>query len=270
MCLLLFAYRCHPRYPLLLLANRDEFHARPSSPAAPWPGGGLVAGRDLEAGGTWLGIARGGRVAAVTNMREPGRPTPADVLSRGDIPRDFLRGSQTPGDFAGQLAADRYRGFNALLFQPGAEPELVCGGNRHRPFAFSSGVHGISNGAPDSPWPKVQRGRAGLERLLAGISRELGSDNFVTPGLALLGDRRPAQPAQLPHTGVGEALELALSPIFVHIGRDDFSAAAGSPGPYGTRASTLVAVDRDGRAQLWEQNYRSGMPEGPLRHFQLD
>ncbi|MBB3062095.1 NRDE family protein [Microbulbifer rhizosphaerae] len=266
MCLLLFAYRRHPEYPLLMLANRDEFHGRPSAPASPWERGELVAGRDLQAGGTWLGVARGGRAAAVTNVREPGRAPPADTLSRGDIPRDFLRGQRLPWDYATRLEAARYRGFNAVLFQLGAEPELVCAGNRHRTFAFSPGVHGISNGAPDAPWPKVLKGKAGTERLLAGIQGGIDKDNFVRPALTLLQDSTPAAVAELPHTGVDPALELALSSIFVQIDTRD----SPSRGSYGTRASSLVAVDPRGRTQLWEQNYYNGELNGPLRHFRLD
>jgi uncharacterized protein with NRDE domain len=269
MCLLLFAYRCHSDYPLLLLANRDEFYARPSAPAALWEGGKLVAGRDLQAGGTWLGIAGGGRVAAVTNMREPGRAASEGALSRGAIPQNFLCGNASPAAFAKTLAAEHYRGFNTLLFHSGAEPELLCAGNRHSPLALPTGIHGISNGAPDAPWPKVVKGRAGLEQLLAGISGPLHQDNFVRPGLALLQDRAPAAEAELPHTGVSPALELALSSIFVQVDRGDFPTAAENPGAYGTRASTLVAVDREGRCQLWEQSYRDGRAVEPLRHFQL-
>ncbi|MFC6633293.1 NRDE family protein [Microbulbifer taiwanensis] len=271
MCLLLFAYRCHPQYPLLLMANRDEFYHRPTAPAAPWEDGQLVAGRDLLAGGTWAGIARG-RAAAVTNMREPQVPAPSEPLSRGDIPRDFLLGGAEPGDFTMGLAAQRYRGFNALLFQLDAGSELVCAGNRHSPFSFTSGIHGISNGAPDAPWPKVEKGRAEVARIVAGIGAEIDEDNFVQPALALLQDRSEAAPADLPSTGVGPELELALSPIFVQIDRrDDIPAAAAgdSAGGYGTRASTLIAIDRRGRTQLWEQNYTAGRADGPLRHFAL-
>src|SRR5690606_33513946 len=108
--------------------NRDEFYRRPTAPAQPWEDGNVVAGRDLEAGGTWLGIAPGGRVAAVTNMREPGAPEPADLLSRGEIPIGFLTGNTNPTSYAHALPGARYRGFNALLFDPRAEPPLVCAG----------------------------------------------------------------------------------------------------------------------------------------------
>ncbi|SHF86774.1 Uncharacterized conserved protein, contains NRDE domain [Microbulbifer donghaiensis] len=271
MCLLLFAYRCHPQYPLLLLANRDEFYGRPSTPAGPWADGKLIAGRDLEAGGTWAGMARG-RVAAVTNIREPGRPAPPAPLSRGDIPRNFLLGSTDPQPFAEALSGSRYRGFNALLFQHGAEIELICAGNRHTPFAFIDGIHGISNGAPDAPWPKVEKGKAGLARLVAGIDGRVTEDNFVRPALQLLQDRNTAPPAQLPDTGVGEALELALSPLFVQIETADFPVppAGGDTGGYGTRASTLIAIDHRGVSQLWERSYIAGAAVEPLRHYILD
>ncbi|MCX2835225.1 NRDE family protein [Microbulbifer thermotolerans] len=268
MCLLLFAYRCHPRYPLLLLANRDEFYDRPAAPAAPWQGEGVVAGRDLQAGGTWAGIARG-RVAAVTNIREPRRAEPEAVLSRGDIPRDFLHSHATPSEFAAGLANRTYRSFNALLFQFGAEAELVCAGNRHKPFNFSRGVHGISNGTPDAPWPKVEKGRAELRKLLDGINGEITDNNFVRPALTLLQDRSRAHPETLPNTGVGPELEMALSPIFVQIKERDGNPVADGAGDYGTRASTLVAVDDSGATQLWEQNYDNGEPCGPVRHFRL-
>jgi len=271
MCLVLFAYRCHPKYPLLLLANRDEFYDRPTAPVAPWKGERLIAGRDLQGGGTWTGIARG-RAAAVTNVREPQVPTPLNPRSRGDIPRDFLRGNAAPGDFAVCLDDQRYRGFNALMFQLGADSELVCAGNRHRPFSFTAGVHGISNGAPDAPWPKVETGRAGVARLLAGMDGEIDEDTFVRPALALLRDRTPAPAEALPDTGVGPELELALSPIFVQIDRrNDFpsTAATGETSGYGTRCSTLIAIDSRGVGRLWEQNYESGEAAGPLRHFRL-
>jgi len=270
MCLVLLAYRSHPQFPLLLIANRDEFYQRPTATAAPWDSG-IVAGRDLEGGGTWAGIARG-RAAAVTNIREPGQQPPPAPLSRGDIPREFLHGSETPRDFSSGICVDRYRGFNALLFQLGATEELVCAGNRHTPFALTPGIHGISNGAPDAPWPKVEAGKARLAGLLEDAGEQIDEAGFVQPALALLRDRRPAPVEDLPHTGVSPALELALSPLFIHIDRGDFpdSIAGDAPGGYGTRASTVIAVDWTGRTQLWEQNFSEGQPVDSTRYFALD
>ncbi|WP_444946035.1 NRDE family protein [Microbulbifer sp. VTAC004] len=273
MCLLLFAYRCHPEYPLLLIANRDEFYARPTAPAAQWNTGSLVAGRDLEAGGTWAGISPG-RVAAVTNIREPGTPEPDNAFSRGEIPVNFLTGMSTPEQFARTLQGPRYRGFNALLFDLRAEHPLTCAGNRHTPFLFTAGVHGISNGAPDAPWPKVEKGKAGLERIVQNIKGPISGHNFVEPALSLLQDRQRAADANLPKTGVGLSLERALSSIFVQINHREKLLPAGTKtdnltGGYGTRASTVVAFNRNGASQLWEQTFENGEPQGPLRHFCL-
>mgnify|MGYP003836317751 CR=1 FL=1 len=265
MCLLLIAYRQHPQYPLLLLANRDEFYQRPTAPAQPWQDEIITAGRDLEAGGTWLGVTPGGRVAAVTNIREPGAPEPPGVRSRGEIPVNFLRGGQSPQDYAAALAGARYRGFNALLFDHRARETMVCAGNRHAPFAMAPGVHGISNGAPDAPWPKVRSGCALLADLVNALPDSLDADNFVTPALALLADDSRAPEPELPDTGVGTPMEMALSSIFVRIRETD---AIGSRlgGGYGTRASTLVAVDRCGGVQLWEQTYVDGRVSGEPRY----
>ena len=275
MCLLLIAYRQHPRFPLLVLANRDEFYARPTQPAHPWPDSPITAGRDLEAGGTWLGIAPGGRVAAVTNMREPQVPDPVNALSRGEIPVNFLAGDRNPLDFARALPASRYRGFNALLFDAQLLDDqtvdsLVCAGNRHQPFAMAPGVHGISNGAPDAPWPKVTRGCQALAALASALPDEpLSQDNFVAPALALLADQRRAPADQLPDTGVGETLESALSSIFVRIAPDDAAPGSALAAGYGTRVSSLVAVDREGGVQFWEQAYTDGQVSGPPQYFHL-
>ncbi|WP_226642137.1 NRDE family protein [Microbulbifer variabilis] len=280
MCLLLFAYHCHPDYPLLLIANRDEFYARASAPAEPWrrgqegeQGRQIVAGRDLQAGGTWAGIAAG-RVAAVTNIREPGRAEPENALSRGEIPYKFLTGSASPEQFARQLEGQRYRGFNALLFALDEEQPLYCAGNRHSPFAFSAGVHGISNGAPDAPWPKVEKGKAGLAQITRHIEGTINRENFIEPALSLLQDRAPAVDAELPRTGMSLLMERALSPIFVQITQREnqlptnVDSSAFERG-YGTRASTLIAVHRNGQSHLWEQSFTQGNLCGPLRYFSI-
>ncbi|MFD1217325.1 NRDE family protein [Microbulbifer celer] len=266
MCLLLFAYRQHPRYPLILLANRDEFYQRPTAPADLWHTPPIVAGRDLEAGGTWLGATDGGRLAAVTNVREPGVPTPPAAASRGDIPTKFLAADNAPLRFAETLAGERYRGFNAMLYDPAAPESLICAGNRHRPFAMTSGVHGISNGAADAPWPKVTRGRESLAQLVQSLPHNAPPEWLLAPSLALLQDTAVAEDSALPDTGVGLEMERALAPIFVRIPAGNLR--EGSSG-YGTRASTLVLSDREGRVYFWEQSYREGQPLGSPRHFTI-
>ncbi|WP_444937094.1 NRDE family protein [Microbulbifer sp. JMSA004] len=267
MCLLLFAYQCHPKYPLLLIANRDEFYQRPTAAAEHWPGTGLIAGRDLEAQGTWAGVSPG-RVAAVTNIREPGTPEPVGALSRGEIPQKFLSQQISPEHFIHYLESQQYRGFNALLFDIQNQNSLFCTGNRHKPFTFEPGIHGISNGAPDEPWPKVERGKAGLAEIIPAADQLVTIESFVEPALALLKDRTRAPDQQLPHTGLPLEIERALSPIFIQI---DADSSATEPmlrnGGYGTRASTVITIDQRGCGQLWEQTFINGNQSGPLRYL---
>jgi len=235
MCLLILAWRDAPGSRLLLLGNRDEFHARPSAPAAWWDDApGLLAGRDLVAGGSWLGVTRAGRFAVVTNVREPQRPPPDAALSRGHLVRDFLLGDATPERFVAALAPDRYPGFNLLVGDAGS---LWYASNRAAPRALAPGVYALSNATLDAPWPKVERLRA----------RFAAARDDATASLALLADRSPAPDATLPTTGLPLALERLLSAPFV-----------ASP-EYGTRASYRLTIGDDRQAQLRE---RSFAPDG--------
>lgn len=233
MCTLLFAVGVHPRYPLVLAANRDEFYARETAPAGWWrEAPQLFAGRDLQAGGTWCGVTRAGRWAALTNVRDPA-DVRAGVVSRGALVADYLRGGAGPGEYVAAIAGERYAGFN-----------LVCGdrdgvwymnnktGERRR---LGPGLYGLSNAALDTPWPKVVRGKAGLAGLLAG---EGMSPSAIA---AMLADTTPAADAELPDTGVGLELERALSPLCIAM-----------PG-YGTRVSTALLVGADGWTLCREQ-----------------
>ncbi|WGL15955.1 NRDE family protein [Microbulbifer bruguierae] len=269
MCLLLIAYRQHPRYPLILLANRDEFYQRPTAPAAVWDTPPLLAGRDLAAGGTWLGATNGGRIAAVTNVREPGAAEPPNMLSRGEIPVEFLASGSSPRAFSAQLqlSGERYRGFNALLYDPQAEVPLICAGNRHAPFPFTSGIHGISNGAADAPWPKVRSGKLRLASLIQSLPAAAPAETLLAPSMALLQDATTPADSQLPDTGVGRQLERALAPIFIHIPPNQ--GFAPETGGYGTRASTLVMVDATGAVNFWEQRYNDGRIDREAAYFYL-
>ena len=169
MCLIAFAWRADPRYPLVVAANRDELHARPAAPAAFWSdldAPTLLAGRDLQAGGTWLGLTRAGRFAALTNVREPGRAGPADPPSRGALVLDFLRGSEPPAAFLAERDLSAYAGFNLLL---GTPDELWSAGNRdpQPPRALEPGVYGLSNAVLDAPWPKLTSARQALGQALS-------------------------------------------------------------------------------------------------------
>lgn len=249
MCLLVLAFKAHPRYRLVVAANRDEFHHRPTEPAHFWPDRpNLLAGRDLEAGGTWLGVTRGGRFAALTNFREPGRHR-ADAPSRGGLVTAFLTGRETPLDFLASLAerAVRYNGFSLVVADGTRLAHLSNRGAA--PAPISPGVHGLSNHLLDTPWPKVTRTRDRLRELLARDQVEPSSL------LDLLADRDPPPDAELPDTGVGLELERLLGPPCV------------VSLTYGTRCSTALLVGRDGEVRLVERTLDpNGNPTATREH----
>lgn len=238
MCLILFAHDAHPEYRLVLAANRDEFYARPTAAAHWWADTpGLLAGRDLRSGGTWLGVTRGGRIAALTNVRDP-EAERGDAPTRGALVRDFLAGSEAPDVYLRRLAprAGAYNGFNLLAGD--GRHLLYYGSPEGRVRELSPGVYGLSNHLLDTPWPKVERGRAGL----AAVLRDGGG---VEPEalFRLLADAEPAADAELPDTGVDRAWERALSSPFI------------STPEYGTRASAVLLVSRDGVATFIERTF---------------
>lgn len=245
MCVIAFAWDAHPRWQLLLVGNRDELHARPSRPLARWPDApAIVAGRDEQAGGTWMGASDTGRIAVVTNVRDP--QATLDGVSRGLLVANYLRSADSAADHAAALAADaeRYRPFNLLLFD---RSHAGFVGNRPtvRTHAVAAGVHGLSNGALDAPWPKVQRVTAALQDWLAA-----GRDDFAPLFAALADESQPSDTA-LPDTGVGLERERLLAPVFVR-GLH-----------YGTRATTLIAQDRAGDGCIIEQRFGPhGVPLG--------
>jgi uncharacterized protein with NRDE domain len=240
MCLILFAWRARAGLPLVVAANRDEFHARPAAPAARWDDHpGVFGGRDLQDGGTWLAVATGqGRFAAVTNVsEEPPAPAPAK-RSRGELTAGFLAGSDDAADFAAAVAArgDAYRGFNLLLGDRGGLCYVTNrGAARTVPRRLEPGVYGLSNHVLDAPWPKVRRGKAALETALdAGAS--------LDALFAVLADRTVAADHELPQRGRDIAVERRTSPAFI-VGE-----------AYGTRASTVL-VARDGVLTFAEQSF---------------
>lgn len=242
MCLLAFAVDAHPGHRLVLAANRDEFHARPASQAAWWSDAPQVlGGRDLSAGGTWLAVARDGRWAALTNIREPRVPQKLDAPSRGALVADYLRASCAAGEYVAAVAAagDRWNGFNLVC---GDAREVWWFSNRgNGPQRLEPGIHAISNALLDTPWPKVVRIREDLRTALDGSGSRLEESLFQA-----LARRDPAADAALPDTGVGLERERALSSAFIDV-----------PG-YGTRASTVVRIDADGRVRFTERSWRPG------------
>lgn len=232
MCLIAFNWQ-PAEGRLLLLANRDEFYARPTEPARWWPDQPyLWAGRDLQAGGTWLGITRAGRFAALTNVRE-GAPR-AGKRSRGELVTGFLTGQQGPAEYMQQMLqhGHDYAGFN-LLAGDVLKGELYYGGNRTGApaYALDPGIYGLSNGLLNTPWPKTLR----LKRGLAALEH-----NDEKAALALLSDATQAADGRLPDTGIPFELERRLSSIFIT--GDD----------YGTRAQTVLQVERS-RVTITEQ-----------------
>jgi len=252
---LVCAWQVLPGYPLLVLANRDELYARATAPLGAWsPAGGpeLLGGRDLEGGGTWLGV-RGRRFAALTNVREPGVATPPGAPSRGELVSGFLGSDQEPSSWLEGLAGERYAGFN-LLVSDGQR--LAWGSNRSPgPRELEPGLYGVSNAALDTPWPKLRRLRTELERALGGqdsptplpSSGEAWGERagHARRLLDLLRDETRPPDEELPRTGVGLEAERLLSPVFV------------SSPAYGTRSSTLVVAGVE-QIEVWERSYQGG------------
>jgi uncharacterized protein with NRDE domain len=240
MCLLVLAWQVHPRYRLVVAANRDEFHERPAAALGKWPAPAqILAGRDLRAGGTWLALDQGRRFGVVTNFRELQRPK-HDAPSRGELIPQFLRAAQSPGEYFAALAprAQAYSGFNLLLAD---HESFWYGSNRAQPFAraLPPGVYGLSNEFLDTPWPKLQRVRRGFE---AWLSKTDGTGPAELFGL--LDDRtRVSDDAQLPHTGVTREWERVLSAPFV------------AHPDYGTRSSTVVLLEPAGGLYLAERRF---------------
>lgn len=247
MCLIAFALDAHETLAFVVAANRDEFYARESAPAAWWDEQHTVfGGRDLRAGGTWLAIDRRGRFAAVTNVREPD-PT-SGPRSRGELVAGFVGGSDSASRYADRILArpDDYAGFNLLLVDLAAEPQALLVSNRdaRRVVPAGGSAHAWSNGELDAPWPKVVQLRERLAHAMQGPTRQLGPALFDA-----LADRTIADDAALPDTGIGLERERLLAPAMI------FAPGLG----YGTRASTVVVVYRDGRVVFVE---RSFAPQG--------
>ncbi|MBP9044813.1 MAG: NRDE family protein [Moraxellaceae bacterium] len=244
MCLIAVAWQTHPDYPLMVLANRDEFYDRPAASAQFWEESpDVLAGRDLSAGGAWLGVTRQGRFAALTNVREPGMPL--GVRSRGEVVSAYLLGNESPAAYSERVKADggHYSGFN-LLASDG--DSLWWSSNREAdPRQLGPGIYLLSNHLLDTPWPKVKRLRAGLMGLLPQTNAEAM--------LALLQDGQAAADSDLPDTGIGLAMERLLSPAFIRTPQ------------YGTRASTLVMAGHD-RIGFIEQGYG---PDGLLERSEF-
>ncbi len=234
MCLIVVAWRCRADFPLVVAANRDEWRERPAEPARWWDeGADLLAGRDLRAGGTWMGVTRQARFAAVTNFRDPADRR-STARSRGMLATEFLAGASGPREYLEGLAA-RAHEYNAFNLIVGDREALWYFGSRERlARPIEPGVHGLSNHVLDEPWPKVIAGRAAMHDALL--------DADPAPRLfAMLSERFPVRDEELPDTGVGIEWERRLSSALI-VGAD-----------YGTRASTVLVVDGGGALRFEER-----------------
>lgn len=238
MCLILFAHRASASHPLLVAANRDEFHARPTKPASFWGSHpDLFAGRDLQAGGTWMGVSRNGRFAAITNYRDPERTEPA-LRTRGELTVDFLCGRRSAQDYLQDLASRnaQYAGFNLLLGEAGELWYYSNSNPDQQPLRLSPGIYGLSNATLDTPWPKVVRGKEAL--------RELVTQPPNHEDLATTVSSRALAPAELMQAqGLDTEMDQMLSAQFIV-----------NP-TYGTRATTTLWQESDGTLQWREANF---------------
>jgi uncharacterized protein with NRDE domain len=249
MCLILVAWQAHPNYPLVVAANRDEFFSRPTARACFWAGSNILAGRDLKEGGTWMGVTRDGRFAAVTNYRDPARDRAAG-RSRGALVADFLSSRESPCQWLVHHAANATdcNGFNLIATDC---QELAWASNvTSETQSLAPGIYGLSNHLLDSPWPKVVAARSGLASALSVLPDQ-------QPLFDLLRDDTVHPDDRLPRTGVSLEWERLLSSAFVK--------ARG----YGTRSSTVLVVDRTGNAVFEEQPWIEGAHPGDRSRFRF-
>jgi uncharacterized protein with NRDE domain len=249
MCLIVFANNVHPKYKLIFAANRDEFYDRPTEQAEFWNDHpNLLAGKDLQAGGTWLGITKEGRFTAITNYRDL-KNHRNDAPSRGKLTLDFLTSSISPEDYYNNLKStlNDFNGFNLLL---GSVDELYYFSNKTSDLQkIKSGIHGISNAILDTPWPKVEKSK---RQLKSTIAKE-GLHPWEV--LNILDDSAIAKDNELPDTGVGLELERVLSPIFIKSEK------------YGTRSSNVVMVDKNNNVKFVEKTYFANTGRFSNREF---
>ena len=251
MCLITLSWQPTHKTPLIIAANRDEFYARPAHQLQHWPGQRILAGKDMQAGGTWLGVAKTGgtglvpgagcvRLAALTNYRDPSRHSP-DAPSRGRITTTFLQGSMSAAAYLQKLSstAHLYNPFNLILFDG---QQLMGFESRHaRAFELPSGISSVSNADFNTPWPKLVRLQQDFEKALA-TQHGTNGPHLDQELLRLLSNDAIAPDAELPQTGVASGTERALSAVFVRM-----------PG-YGTRASSVVSIGPHG-ADVTERSF---------------
>lgn len=243
MCLIVFGYKAHSSYDLIFAANRDENHSRPTRAAKYWDNyTHLLAGKDLKAGGTWLGINKLGAMAAITNYRDPAIQK-ENSPSRGHLVLDFLKNSGSPENYLKNVdrKANAYNGFSLVL---GNMRKLMFYSNQQQTKkVIEPGIHGLSNHLLDTPWPKVERAKEGLRQVME--EPEISEDALFS----LLADEEKPSEEQLPDTGIPHHLEKKVSPIFIK--SED----------YGTRSSTVLLIHKNGEVTFTEKRFKAGTKE---------
>jgi uncharacterized protein with NRDE domain len=252
MCLIALAIDESRRFPLVLAANRDEFFSRPAARLAWWSaetdGPAILGGRDLDGGGTWLGLTAQGRMALVTNVRDPSRNDP-EAPSRGRIVPEWLAARENVDRFWMRTALSGYNGFNLIAADFAAGECFWASNGGEHPRRLDRGIHGLSNASLDTPWPKVETLRA---RLREAIDATDSVDRLATTLFEALADRAVPSDDRLPDTGIGIARERELAPVFIRTA--DLR--------YGTRCSTLVITERVNRHNVTHVLERSFSPQG--------
>jgi uncharacterized protein with NRDE domain len=241
MCLIAFAHNVHPDYKLILVANRDEFYGRPTRQAQFWieeDHPEILAGKDLEAGGTWMGINKDGRWGALTNYRDPSWKR-EDPPSRGHLVLNYLSGNDSPQVYTGNLesSSDAYMGFNLLagngdqLFHYSNKSDVVT--------EVKPGIHGVSNALLDTAWPKLDTAKKDLEAIISS------GDFKIEDLFGMLYNTETAPESKLPDTGIPKEWENAVSSIFIKTEN------------YGTRCSTLLLIDNTDKVTFAERRYKT-------------
>lgn len=251
MCLILFSWKQKPGYKLILAANRDEFYKRPTSEAGYWDDlPEVLAGRDLEAGGTWMGITKSGRFAAITNYRDP-RIKKENAPSRGHLTADYLKGSASPENYLKGIRENgaSYYGFNLLI---GNTDELWYYNNiNHEIREITEGSYGLSNSLLDTSWPKVDLGK----KVFGTVTNEPDIKDEML--FDALGNRKKAEDYDLPSTGVPYEWEKAISSMFIETET------------YGTCSSTIMTIDNENRIRFIEKNYPVGNRVKGVKQFEF-
>ncbi|KAJ3680435.1 hypothetical protein LUZ60_016713 [Juncus effusus] len=265
MCIAAWIWQSHPSYQLLLLLNRDEFHERPTREVEWWEEKKVLAGRDELGGGTWLGCNKEGKLAFLTNFREPNNRR-SDAKSRGNLPIKFLQSELSPMECAEEIAreADSYNGFNLVLADIHSK-SMAYVSNRPKGNivikAVSPGLHVLSNASLDTPWSKSERLRSKFEEYInAQVDKEIDSKKMVEN---LMEDNTKADRSVLPITGCDPELEFELSSIFI----DNYETKLGR---YGTRSMSCIAIKTDNEVSFYERYLESSVWKEHITEFHIE